>query len=119
IAVNGDNTTATADAGLPVCGFTNASQSSGSCGVWYTFTGTGNLVTFMTCATTQDMTLRAYCGTCASPICVGADDDGCSAATGGYTLGSNLGICTAVGVQYYVLVARYGAVTVGSPFILN
>jgi subtilisin-like proprotein convertase family protein len=117
IVVNDNNTGATSDgpgaANATECGFTNSSQTSGALGLWYKFVGTGNYVEFSTCQQATDMTIRMYCGPdCSTLTCVGADDDGCVTNS----LGSRLGVCTAPGQTYFVLIARYGTATAGAAF---
>ena len=73
-----------------------------SLGVWYRFSGTGELVTFSTCSNTFDTVIHVFRGLCTSLTCVFTNDDGCS--TG---FGSTASICTQLGSNYYIVVDGY------------
>lgn len=100
--VTGNTTNATADAAPSCNGF---SVGTGG-GLWYKLVGTGGFVTLSLCdpATTYDSKLHVYEGSCTTPLCVTADDDGCTSPT----LASTVTFCAAQGVTYYVLVNGFG-----------
>jgi hypothetical protein len=81
-------------------------------GVWYTFIGTGEQVTISTCTSAAaDTRIHVYAGSCNSPVCMGANDDGCG-------LLSSLTFTTLNGIVYNVLVSEFGAGN-GVPFVLD
>lgn len=71
-------------------------------GVWYKLVGNGGFITVSLCnsATTYDTKLHVYEGSCANPLCVTADDDGCTSPT----LASTVTFCSQANTVYYVLV---------------
>jgi subtilisin-like proprotein convertase family protein len=85
----------------------------GSFGVWYTFTGSGGLVTVSTCNpdTDFDTKLNIYSGTCDNLVCVGGNDDsadpGCQ--IGGQNRKSKVTFSSTAGTTYYVLVTGFGS----------
>jgi hypothetical protein len=116
VVVAGDSTLASDDPGRPACGM-DPPRDSGAAGVWYRLIGTGNRVRVDACAgAAVDLVLRVYCGSCDQPVCAAADDDGCDPP--GPTLAPRLAWCTQAGVEYLVLVSRYGAGP-GGPFVLT
>ena len=77
-------------------------------GLWYKVTGTGNVLTASLCdeATDYDTRLSVYCGACANLICVADNDD--SEACEVDELQSKVEWCSAVGVDYWILVHGFG-----------
>jgi subtilisin-like proprotein convertase family protein len=123
LAVAADNSGATTDAPappfgtgtIPICGFTNASQCSGTLGIWFRIVGTGNRINVSTCGSSVDRSIRVFCGDCTNLVCVGADDDGCVTNS----LAANVGFCTTAGVDYFVLVHNYGTGATQGAFTLD
>ncbi|MEM7298712.1 MAG: hypothetical protein AAF391_10660, partial [Bacteroidota bacterium] len=77
-------------------------------GVWYSFEGNDQYVTFSLCgATSYDSKLNIYSGTCAALLCRGGNDDvwGCSGNS------SELTIYCLAGTTYYAFVQGYGGDT--------
>ncbi len=109
--VYGSNNGAT-NAGNPAtCG-----TAPGSAAVWYTFAGTGELVTLSTCdSSNYDTKLNVYSGSCGTFSCITGNDD--NAACTGATTSSEVRFLSAVGTNYYVLVS--GAGTASGNFGLN
>ncbi|HYE02986.1 MAG TPA: hypothetical protein VD963_07100 [Phycisphaerales bacterium] len=119
VVLTDNNATATDDAGLALCGLSSATGSgSGRRGLWYTFTGTGNTVTVDTCssAIALDLSMRIFCNDCTTPLCVAADDDGCTSPN---FLAPRATFCTQAGVAYFVLVSRFGTTGAGGAFTLT
>lgn len=89
-----------------------AIDTSGDCGVsitspgvWYTFAGTDQWVTFSVCDNTSyDSKISVYSGSCGTFQCAGGNDDfsGCS----GYS--SELSLYCHSGLTYYILIHGYG-----------
>jgi hypothetical protein len=72
-------------------------------GVWYSFEGTDQYITFSICGTTNyDSQINVYSGTCGSLICRGGNDD-----AGGCGGGSELVIYCLAGTTYYLLIQGY------------
>ncbi len=82
----------------PFCG---TSDGTGA-GLWYSFTGTGNIVQVSTCGSSYDTKIRVYTGNCAAPTCVAGQDDACGLQT-------EFDFCTVSGTTYYVLVHGFGS----------
>ncbi len=95
--LTGTTVGATIDGGVPICG----SQLS-SKGVWYSFTGDGNLAFVRTCATanSSQINIQIYEGSCNSLTCVGVP---VAFACGGSGAQRQL-FQTTAGTQYLVLV---------------
>ncbi|MBL7983204.1 MAG: T9SS type A sorting domain-containing protein [Flavobacteriales bacterium] len=71
------NTTLGLQADAPTCGSANISTR----GLWYTFSGTGEVVTLSTCGnTTYDSKISVFTGSCGAFTCVAGNDDapGCT-----------------------------------------
>lgn len=104
--VTGSNVAATGT-GEPT---TSCTTTPGSFGVWYTYTGTGDIITLTTCATpTLDTKLNVYTGTCGTFTCViGNDDNAACVANDGSSLVS---FSSVLGTEYYILVTGFGTAT--------
>jgi len=104
--ITGDTTTATEnDEITDFCG-----TSEGAPGVWYTYTGTGDIVTFSLCGSSFDTKLQVYEGSCGALSCISGNDDSCNTQ-------SEVDILSTTGITYYIYVFGYGTNT-GS-FTLN
>ncbi len=104
--LSGDTTNATENDELTdFCG-----TGEGAPGVWYTYTGTGDIVTFSLCGTTFDTKIQVYEGACGSLSCVDGNDDSCG-------FQSELDILSTVGSTYYIYVFGFGSDT--GPFTFN
>ena len=114
-SVNGSTVSATPDVNAISCsGITVTSP-----GVWYTFTGTGAIAEVSTCGGSDlggDTKIHVYEGNCATPVCVGADDDSCD-NPGGFL--STLSFLTTDGTTYYVLVTEFGTLGSGVNFTIS
>ena len=112
--------------GQTVTGTTNGATTTGdptaSCstntpsaspGVFYAFTGTGDIVTASTCgaATTIDTKLFVYSGTCGALTCVGSNDDDGTCTN---TLASTVTFTSTAGTTYYFMVQRFGTGNTGN-----
>jgi subtilisin-like proprotein convertase family protein len=107
----GDTSLATFDTGLPAtCG-----TSITTAGVWYKVMGNGNSITVDTCGATTnyDSKISVFCPNCATPACVGGNDDSC----GNTGFQSSVTWCSAPGETYLVLVHGFGGST--GPFDLT
>ncbi|GAB3581046.1 hypothetical protein GCM10027345_23300 [Hymenobacter daeguensis] len=91
---------------------------SASPGVFYSFVGTGDIVTVSTCAaaTAIDTKLFVYSGACGALTCVGSNDD--DSGCGANTLASTVTFTSVVGTTYYFMVQRFGSGNTGT-FALN
>jgi len=81
-------------------------SNSGSAGVWYIFTGTGDTVTASTCSSADfDTEITVYSGGCGALTCVGNNDDGsgCSGNTSEFEFES------VAGTTYYIYVSGWNA----------
>ena len=98
--VYGSTVGASTDVSLENCGTTVNTAP----GVWYSFTGTGDDVTFSLCddATDYDSKLAVYTGACAGLICVDANNDACGSA-------SELEVSSVIGSTYFVYVTGSNA----------
>jgi hypothetical protein len=67
-----------------------------SAGVWFTFTGNGQITTISTAGSTFDTKINIYSGGCGNLTCIGGNDDGGPGLTSSFTF------CTQNGVAYYV-----------------
>ncbi|WP_210519238.1 fibronectin type III domain-containing protein [Hymenobacter terricola] len=88
------------------CGPTVSSQG----GVFYAFTGTGDVVTATTCAgptaTTGDTKLFVFRGTCTALTCVDGNDDTLLCTNG---LASSVTFTSTAGTQYYIFVQGFSS----------
>jgi hypothetical protein len=67
-------------------------------GVWYHFTGNGNVAALSTCSfANYDTKISVFTGSCGAFNCVGGNDDACGVQ-------STVSLCTEAGTEYYVLV---------------
>lgn len=73
-------------------------------GVWYSFTGTGDVVLASLCASGYDTKLQVYEGDCNTITCVGGNDDSCG-------LQSEVQFISSAGTQYYIYVFGFGTAT--------
>ncbi|GAA3992190.1 fibronectin type III domain-containing protein [Hymenobacter antarcticus] len=91
----------------------SSNTPSASAGVFYAFTGTGDIVTVSTCgaATAIDTKLFVYAGACGTLTCVGSNDDDGSCAN---TLASTVTFPSTAGTTYYFMVQRFGAGNTGA-----
>ncbi|MCB0754868.1 MAG: T9SS type A sorting domain-containing protein, partial [Flavobacteriales bacterium] len=99
--VSGTNVGATGN-GQSFC-----STTPGSYGVWYTFMGNGDVVTFETCGSSGSMSdskVLVYTGACGSLSCEAGNDDDC-----GFL--SSVTVPTINGTQYWILVTGFGSGT--------
>jgi hypothetical protein len=96
----------------PACGGLSASGG----GLWYKFTGNGNVITVDTCAspalTRFDARISVYCGLCGNFTCVASNDSGPCGA-----LQASVNVCTQNGAVYYVLV--HNGAGSGGDFVLS
>jgi hypothetical protein len=96
-AVTGTTTGSSLD-NVGTCGVTNSQP-----GVWYMFTGMGDMVSVDLCTgTTWDSKISVFEGPCGSLTCVDGNDDYCG-------LFSRVDWFAESGVDYYILVHQYGA----------
>ncbi|PHS03142.1 MAG: hypothetical protein COA88_16020 [Kordia sp.] len=82
----------------------NCGTGTGAPGVWYNFTGNGDIVTASLCNSGFDTKIQVYEGTCAALTCVGGNDDACG-------LQSETGFVSTVGTEYYIYVFGFGTDT--------
>lgn len=85
-------------------GITCGAANITSPGLWYTFTGTGEIVTLSTCGAADfDTKISVYGGSCTDPVCVAGADDApdCSANT------TVVSFPTTIGTTYFALVHGY------------
>ncbi len=93
----------------------NDPQVAAGCGsapqnntTWYSVVGDGTTYTASTCnaeTLVSDTELVVYCGDCATPLCIGGDDDSCSGATGENK--SIFSWCTQPGATYLIAVGNF------------
>ena len=78
-------------------------------GVWYSFTGTGDVVTLSTCnvATNYDTKISVFSGSCGGLVCVGGNDDG----AGCINFQSLFTFNSVAGTNYLILVHGFGSAT--------
>lgn len=91
--VTGDTTDATEnDELLEFCGTDQGSQ-----GVWYTFTGTGDIVTMSLCGSSFDTKIQVYEGIYGSLTCITGNNDSCDSQ-------SEVQFLSTAGSTYYIYV---------------
>lgn len=71
-------------------------------GVWYRFSGNGQIVTVSTAGSAFDTQINIYSGSCGALVCEAGDDDGGP----GFT--SEATFCTAAGTDYWIYVDGFG-----------
>ena len=79
--------------------------------VWYSFVGTGRVMTTDTIGSTIDTVMAVYVGTCEDLACIASDDDS------GGDLTSSIELCTLPLEKYYVAVWQKGGG--GGEFVVN
>ncbi|RTY95843.1 gliding motility-associated C-terminal domain-containing protein [Flavobacterium sp. GT3R68] len=87
--------------------------TGGSGGLWYSYVGTGDVVTFSLCGSAYDTKIQVVTGACGTFTCVTGNDDFCSTQ-------SQVTINSVLGINYYVYV--FGYATASPPqgvFVLN
>lgn len=97
--VSGYTLAASADASLTSC----SDDLSTAPGVWYSFVGNGNGVTFSLCSSNTDFDtkLGVFSGNCGSLVCEASNDDECG-------LASEVTMCSTVnGQTYYIYVTGF------------
>ncbi|MBX7051948.1 MAG: hypothetical protein K1X54_07920 [Flavobacteriales bacterium] len=104
-SVTGTTIGATADPIAAGCYVYNTSP-----GVWYTFTGTGGMITASLCGSSFDTQLSVMTGSCGAFTCQTYNDDGCGTQ-------SVVTVSTTPGTIYYVYVQGY--FTSSGPFTLS
>ncbi len=97
IVGNTDGATSNDDPGT--CGTT-----SGAGGVWYTFTGTGDMIQLALCNSDYDTKLQVFTGSCDALVCVDGNDDSCG-------LQSEVDFVSDAGVEYFFYVFGFGSAT--------
>jgi hypothetical protein len=95
------NTTQATNTGDPMDG---CGTSNGAPGVWYNFTGTGDVVSLGLCNSGFDTKIRVYSGACGTLMCVAGNDDSCG-------LQSEVSIISQTGTNYLVYVFGFGSST--------
>lgn len=88
---------------------TSCGTTSGSGGLWYSFTGNGDLVNFSLCNSSFDTKIQVVTGSCGNFVCVNGNDDSCGSQ-------SQIQIQSIQNEQYYIYVYGYG--TAQGEFIL-
>ncbi len=103
-SITEDTTLATADV-APLCGTTDGTAG----GVWYSIIGDGTTLTASTCSATStyDTKVRVYTGDCNALVCEAGDDDDPNCTFSG--LRSTVSWCSAVGVEYKILVHGFSS----------
>lgn len=104
-----DTTVGSTPDAAPTCGTSNTSA-----GVWFQLTGNGNTLTASTCETTPggpgsatyDSKISVFCLDCATPTCVGGNDD-----VAGCNFHSAVTWCSELNSNYRILVHGFGAAT--------
>ncbi|MDO7874824.1 T9SS type A sorting domain-containing protein [Hymenobacter sp. ASUV-10] len=100
------------------CG-SDSNSPSASPSVFYSFVGTGDIVTVSTCGagTTIDTELFVYSGSCGALTCVNSNDDfsGCSANSAA----SQVTFTSVLGTTYYFMVQRYSSTSAVGAFALS
>ncbi len=99
-SVSGATTDATEnDEPADFCG-----TGEGAPGVWYEFTGTGDIVTMSLCNSTFDTKIQVWEGSCDALNCITGIDDACG-------LQSEVSFISSTGASYFVYVFGYGTST--------
>lgn len=112
------NNTGYSNLGLPAtCGTAPGDRQR-----WYSFVGTGDIITVTTCAaggTLNDTKLNVYSGNCSSLVCVGGNDDAGCGAPSPSTFRSTVTFNSINGVTYYILYSGIGTGQGTSPLVLT
>ena len=84
-------------------------EDADGAGVWYTFTGTGDLTEITTChgSTTYDTELHLYSGNCASLVCIDANDQDINCNLGPEESASTILFNSVEDTEYYVYVSGF------------
>ena len=99
---SGNTTFATSDdAPGGFCG-----TGGGSQGVWYTFAGTGDIVTASLCGSNYDTKIQVYSGDCNNLTCIVGNDDNFAACGG---LQSEVEFISDASTTYYIYVFGFGS----------
>jgi len=77
----------------------------GAPGVWYNFTGNGDIITASLCNSAFDTKIQVYEGSCAALVCVTGNDDACP----GFM--SEVSFVSTAGTEYYIYVFGFGTDT--------
>ncbi|WP_415776932.1 choice-of-anchor L domain-containing protein, partial [Flavobacterium gelidilacus] len=85
--------------------------SNTSPGVWYSFAGNGDIVTFSLCGSAFNTKIQVLTGSCGTFTCVAGNDNSCG-------LQSEIQVTTTPGTLYYIYVFGVNNTTVGT-FTLN
>ena len=102
-----DTTQGATTTGAPT---TACGTTSGSGGVWFTYVGTGDIVTFSLCGSAYNTKIQVFTGSCGAFNCVTGNDNFCGNQ-------SQVQIATTLGSLYYIYV--YGSGTSQGVFTLN
>jgi len=70
-------------------------------GVWFSFTGDGQISTLSLCGSGYDTKIGVFSGSCGALVCVAGNDDFCG-------LSSQVTVNTVLGTNYFVLVTGFG-----------
>ena len=73
-------------------------------GIWYSFTGDGQLTTLSLCGSGYDTKIGVFSGTCGTLTCITGNDDFCG-------LSSQVSLPTVLGTSYFVLITGFGTAT--------
>lgn len=94
--ITGSTSAATLDA-VVTCGGTALNTAPG---VWYSFTGDGQIATLSLCGSGYDTKIGVFSGTCTALVCVAGNDDFCG-------IQSQTSFPSVLGTQYFVLVTGF------------
>lgn len=90
-----EGATSTGDPGF--CG-----TAGGAPGVWYSFTGTGDIIELSMCNSTYDTKLQVFSGSCDALNCIDGNDDSCGVQ-------SEVTFTSEIGVEYLFYVFGFGS----------
>jgi len=82
----------------------NCGTGTGAPGVWYNFTGNGDIITASLCNSSFDTKIQVYEGACGALTCVTGNDDSCG-------LQSEVLFASTAGTEYYIYVFGFGTST--------
>jgi len=97
--VNGNTSQATSNDEPAFCG-----TGTGAPGVWYNFTGNGDVVTASLCNSGFDTKIQVFEGACGALTCITGSDDDCGVQ-------SEVIFNTVTGTEYYIYVFGFGSST--------